>query len=186
MLKMTSGARPNTKIVIRGGTVKPIQEAEILKQQGNSYFVSLNYKEAIDCYSRCLERVAANDNEMRKIVLSNRAQSFLKLGKHREAELDADAALTIDSTHLKSLQRRGTARYYLGKLRESQRDLMRSLDQEANATIAGYLKKINEKMERIRFEAYEKLKRRCVVTDIDQEIREGKLLKVTITEINKD
>ena len=30
-LKGTSGARPNTKIVIKGGTMKPSSEAELLK-----------------------------------------------------------------------------------------------------------------------------------------------------------
>ena len=73
MLKLTSGARPNTKMVIRGGTVRHLAEAEILKQQGNSYFVSLEFSNAIDCYSRCLERIPENDYEMKKIVLSNRA-----------------------------------------------------------------------------------------------------------------
>ncbi len=43
MLKLTSGARPNTKMVVRGGTIKHNSEAEILKQQGNSYFVSLEF-----------------------------------------------------------------------------------------------------------------------------------------------
>lgn len=70
---MTSGARPNTKIVVKGGTVKYVAEAEILKQQGNSYFVSLDFSNAIDCYTRCLEKIPENDNEMKKIVLSNRA-----------------------------------------------------------------------------------------------------------------
>ena len=96
MLRLTSGARPNTKMVVRGGTVRHVQEAEILKQQGNSYFVSLDFINAIDCYTRCLDRIPENDLEMRKIVLSNRAQSYIKVNKYREAEKDADAALKID------------------------------------------------------------------------------------------
>ena len=103
MLKMTSGARPNTKMVVKGGTIKPNSEAEILKQQGNSYFVSLDYTNAIDCYTRCLEKVAHNELELKKIVLSNRAQSYLKVKKYKEAELDADRALLIDTQHLKSI-----------------------------------------------------------------------------------
>ena len=50
-MKLTSGAKPNTKLVIKGGTMKPNSEAEVLKQQGNSYFVSLEFEKAIDCYS---------------------------------------------------------------------------------------------------------------------------------------
>jgi tetratricopeptide (TPR) repeat protein len=79
-------------------------------------------------YSRCLAKLALNSNmtpqslEMQKIVLSNRSQSYLKLKRYQEAENDASDALILDSEHLKSLQRRGTARYYLGKLRQSAKD----------------------------------------------------------------
>jgi regulator of sirC expression with transglutaminase-like and TPR domain len=59
---------------------------------------------------------------MQKLVLSNRSQAYLKMKKYAEAESDADAALGFDSEHVKSLQRRGTARYYLGKLRVAMKD----------------------------------------------------------------
>ena len=70
---------------------------------------------------------------------------------------------------MKSLQRRGTARYYLGKLRESQRDLVASLHIESNSIVAGYLKKVSEKLEKIKFEAYEKMKRKSMFTNLDEE-----------------
>jgi hypothetical protein len=60
-------------MVIKGGTVKKNTKAEELKLQGNSYFTSLEYEKAIDSYSRCLEVVAVNDLELKKIVYSNRA-----------------------------------------------------------------------------------------------------------------
>jgi hypothetical protein len=41
--------------------------------------------------------------EMKKIVLSNRSQSYLKLRRYQEAENDADEALIIDPDHIKSL-----------------------------------------------------------------------------------
>ena len=59
---------------------------------------------------------------MRKIVLSNRAQSYIKTRKYREAEVDADQALSIDPGHIKSVQRRGTAKYYLNKYKEALKD----------------------------------------------------------------
>lgn len=54
MMKRSSGARPNTKIVIKGGTVKKNSMADQLKAQGNAFFMSLEYEKAIDCYTRCL------------------------------------------------------------------------------------------------------------------------------------
>lgn len=54
MMQRTSGARPNTKLVIKGGTVKNNSMADQLKQQGNAFFMSLEFEKAIDCYTRCL------------------------------------------------------------------------------------------------------------------------------------
>ena len=54
MMKRTSGARPGTKIVIKGGSVKKNSQADTLKAQGNAFFISLEYEKAIDCYNRCL------------------------------------------------------------------------------------------------------------------------------------
>lgn len=48
----------------------------------------------------------------------------MKLRRYAEAESDAEAALALDPEHVKSLQRRGTARYYLGKLRLAAKDFM--------------------------------------------------------------
>jgi hypothetical protein len=79
MMRLTSGAKPNTKIVIKGGTQALNADAEHLKSQGNSYFQSLDYQNAIDSYTRCLTRLALDNadtevsRDMRKIVLSNRA-----------------------------------------------------------------------------------------------------------------
>lgn len=103
MLRPTSGAQPNTRIVIKGGTRVSHADAEHLKSQGNSYFQSLEFSNAIDCYSRCLNSIGDDKPEMKTVVLSNRAQACLKLKRYLEAETDADAALSIDSGHLKSL-----------------------------------------------------------------------------------
>lgn len=49
MLKGTSGAKPNTKIVVKGGcTPTASSNIESLKKQGNTYFTSLDYEKAID------------------------------------------------------------------------------------------------------------------------------------------
>jgi hypothetical protein len=54
---------------------------------------------------------------MKKLVLSNRSQAYLKLKVHQKAYDDAHAALQIDYQHVKSLGRRGTAAYYLKKFK---------------------------------------------------------------------
>lgn len=73
MMKRTSGAKPNTKIVIKGGSIKKNSQADTLKAQGNAFFISLEYEKAIDCYARCLPQVPESDHALKCIVYSNRA-----------------------------------------------------------------------------------------------------------------
>ena len=57
MFKPTTGAAPNTSIVVKGARQQQISFAEECKLQGNAYFVSLDYSKAIECYSRCLKNI---------------------------------------------------------------------------------------------------------------------------------
>ena len=118
---------------------------------------------------------------MKKIVLSNRSQSYLKLRRYQEAEIDADQALMIDQEHLKSLQRRGTARFYLGKYRQSGKDFQKAQSINPSAQIAEYQKKVAEKMEKLKFELLEKMKRKGTASENDTQ---SDLIKVTVQEIN--
>jgi len=100
MMARTSGAKPNTNIVIKGGLRKQVSISEEFKMQGNSYFLSLEYGKAIDCYNKCVKAIEdfpsknlAADQEMKMVVLSNRAQAYLKLKIHQKAYDDANAAL---------------------------------------------------------------------------------------------
>ena len=133
MMAKTSGAAPNTTIVVKGGLRKPVSVAEEFKQQGNSYFVSLEYSKAIDCYTKCLKAIADfpgkpdADTEMKKLVLSNRAQAYIKLKVYSKAFEDAEAALALDPQHVKSVGRRGTAAYYLKKFKQARSDFMTGL-----------------------------------------------------------
>ena len=54
---------------------------------------------------------------MKKLVLSNRAQAYIKLKIFQKAYDDAHAALQIDHKHIKSIGRRGTAAFYLKKFK---------------------------------------------------------------------
>ena len=115
MFKPTSGAKPNTTIVVKGARQQQISYAEECKLQGNSFFVSLDYSKAIECYTRCLNNIdkgkdhqlIQNPQEMKKLVLSNRAQAYLKLKAYSKAYDDSNRAIQFDPTHVKSIGRRG-------------------------------------------------------------------------------
>lgn len=87
----------------------------------------------------------------------------------------------IDPEHLKSLQRRGTARFYLGKYRQSGKDFQKAQSITPSAQIAEYQKKVAEKMEKLKFELLEKMKRRGTASENDSQ---SDLIKVTVQEIN--
>jgi hypothetical protein len=63
-MQRTSGARPNTKLVIKGGTVKKSSQADFLKQQGNAFFLAHEYEKAIDSYTRCIPEIPESDHSM--------------------------------------------------------------------------------------------------------------------------
>jgi len=84
--------------------------------------------------------------EMRKLVLSNRAQSFLKLKKYEQAERDSAAALQLDPAHLKSMQRHATALFYLRRFKQAQSELDKVLQIEPSSALNEYLVKCKEKL----------------------------------------
>lgn len=195
MMKLTSGAKPNTQMVIKGGTQRLDSEAEELKKQGNSYFVSLEFRKAIDMYTKCLKAITDKDpKDMRMLVLSNKAQSYLKIKQYNEAERDADAALKLDPEHLKSISRRGQARFFLKKYKQALGDLMTVNQREPSKMITEYLKTTNDKLVEIKQEAYEKMRRRVRFTDYrgDQKVTDDNAedddacVIVPITEIHVD
>ena len=171
--------------------------AEEFKAQGNSYFVSLEYSNAIDCYSKsliALDEMLANPSsvqvadpkEFRKLVLSNRAQSYLKLKAYHKAFADADAALQLDPVHVKSLGRRGTACYYLDKFRQAKRDFVVALGLDPNnKQFREYLKKTDERLNKIRGEAYERMVRRATFTDLTELMTERDA-DLPLTELHLD
>lgn len=194
MMQRTSGAAPNTSIVVKGGLRKQVSLAEEFKTQGNSYFVSLEYSKAIDCYTRCLKAIEdfptqnrAADFEMKKIVLSNRSQAYIKMKVFQKAFDDANAALQIDYVHTKSVGRRGTAAYYLKNFKQAKLDFLQGLQLEPqNTQFAEYLKKTLEKLQQIRNEAYERMSRRVVFTDFTQVGFDEHCTIVSLTELHLD
>jgi len=88
---------------------------------------------------------------MKKLVLSNRSQAYLKLKAHAKAFDDANRAVQIDPTHVKSIGRRGTASYYLGNVKQAKFDFLNALQLEPeNLGFIEYIKKANEKLERLK------------------------------------
>jgi tetratricopeptide (TPR) repeat protein len=101
---------------------KPRRSTEDLeteeRSRGNECFKVGDYEGAVKSYTRCL-----GINSRSGVAFSNRSMAYLKLKEFLHAEKDASSAIDIDPTHVKSYQRRSSARVSLGKLRAALKDL---------------------------------------------------------------
>lgn len=124
---------------------------------------------------------------MRKLTLSNRAQAYLKLKAYAKAFDDADEALKIDKTHCKSLGRRGTAHYYLGRVKLAKIDFISAIKSDPeNIGFINYIKKCDERLMKIKSEALEKIERRIMFTDLEEVGFDEHSQRVPIVELHLD
>uniref|UniRef100_A0A383V547 RNA-polymerase II-associated protein 3-like C-terminal domain-containing protein n=1 Tax=Tetradesmus obliquus TaxID=3088 RepID=A0A383V547_TETOB len=108
----------------------PAAEATALKDRGNKLFQAGYYDDAVGCYTQSIALKPTS------LSYANRAMARLKLGQPAEAEQDCTAALQLDSSYIKALHRRGTARRQLGRLLEAAVDFEEALRLEpGNATV---------------------------------------------------
>jgi serine/threonine-protein phosphatase 5 len=91
-----------------------------LKDKGNKALMGGHHVEAIGFYSEALE-LLGEDNP-NAIILSNRAQAFIKVENYGLAISDATLAIEIDASYPKAYYRRGTAEFALNKPKQARKD----------------------------------------------------------------
>jgi len=101
------------------------------KELGNKHVQNKEFKDAITCYSECIEIFPDEVT-----CYTNRALCFLKLNQFRNAESDASRALAIQDDNVKALFRRALARKGLEKYEEGIKDLMNLLEIDKSNTAA--------------------------------------------------
>lgn len=109
-------------IIVFNTTIKhfPILMSSLinLKEKGNSYFAAGSYKEAINCYSEAINKFGID-----AVILSNRAQCWIKLSNWQKAREDAELGLMQNCAsrlRVKLLFRKGLALRALGKELEAE------------------------------------------------------------------
>ncbi|GAA5973994.1 hypothetical protein JCM11641_008202 [Rhodosporidiobolus odoratus] len=80
-----------------------------LKARGNKLYSSKQYEEAVAYYSKAIEC------EEQAVFYSNRAACYTNLNQQEKVVEDCTSALRLDSSYIKALNRRATAREQLGK-----------------------------------------------------------------------
>mmetsp|Transcript_7183 Transcript_7183/g.10507 ORF Transcript_7183/g.10507 Transcript_7183/m.10507 type:complete len:511 (+) Transcript_7183:198-1730(+) len=89
-----------------------------LKGLGNKALVAGNYTEAIGFYSEALDLLDSPN----AIILSNRAQAYIKLENYGLAKADGTLAIEADPSYPKAYYRRGTAEFALNKPKAARKD----------------------------------------------------------------
>ena len=121
---------------------RPTEDLESEERaRGNEFFKKGDYATAAKSYTRCL-----GINSRSGVALSNRAMCNLKMKDWLSAEKDASRALELDPTHVKSFQRRSTARLALGKMRAALRDLMEAEKLGGSKGLSVEIRKAKEAM----------------------------------------
>ena len=133
-------------------STSPRGEAEAAKARGNESFARGEFERAREAYTEALARVGAEERRKRDpdgsfvdrssvdaddggradvdvlaaACFANRAACLTRLGKHREAIEDCDAALEIDPAYVKVYVRRASAREAVGELEGALEDYERA------------------------------------------------------------
>ncbi|XP_004604756.2 tetratricopeptide repeat protein 12 [Sorex araneus] len=97
--------------------------ADALKEKGNEAFVKGDYKAAILCYSEGLEKL----KDM-KVLYTNRAQAYIKLGDYEKAVTDCDWALKCDEKCTKAYFHMGKAHMALKNYNQSRECFQKILE----------------------------------------------------------
>ncbi|DAZ94163.1 TPA: hypothetical protein N0F65_008255 [Lagenidium giganteum] len=114
--------------------------AEKLKENGNKLYKKKQYETAIKTYMQALEKAPFNE-----AVLTNIAQSYLRLTKLEDSIEFSSRALFVNPKHVKALSRRAQALYEKNEWELASRDIKQALAiepgnndlQEQHARIVG-------------------------------------------------
>jgi import receptor subunit TOM70 len=117
-------------------------KAMTFKTKGNSAYQQRQFVKAVDYYTRAIEVAATAD----PIFYSNRAASYINFSPPRYDLVveDCDAALKLDPTYVKALNRRAIALENLDRFEEALRDFTAAtiLDKFQNETAAQAVERV--------------------------------------------
>lgn len=118
---------------------KGLTESEILKLEGNEFFKRGKIQEAIDKYTKALDRCKGDDektNAIRADIYANRAACNVQLYEPEKVRDDCNAALHLQPNHVKALLRRGQALESLEKYKLALADFELALRLDSGNTMA--------------------------------------------------
>ncbi|KAH9931611.1 protein prenylyltransferase [Epithele typhae] len=113
---------------------KRIKDVERLKDEGNVAFKTGRLDDAVARYGDALERIGSDSREgdggpLRALLLSNRATTLVKLGRHQDALADTEASLVLNATNFKALRTRARIHLHLEEYDNAIADFKSAIEQ---------------------------------------------------------
>lgn len=121
-----AGEEPNVQF--EPAEENPLKKALAYKAEGNKYFKSGKYAEAIKCYDSAIEICPKDKKLDLSTFYQNRAAAYEQMKEYEEVKNDCTLALSLNPKYVKALQRRA-------KACELTKDLQRSLEDVTAACI---------------------------------------------------
>ncbi|XP_071094607.1 tetratricopeptide repeat protein 12-like [Haliotis cracherodii] len=151
------------------------KEALAIKERGNAEFKAGSYDKALELYSQAIEKVRDST-----ALYTNRAQTYIKLGRFKEALTDCDWALRVSPACLKAYIHAGRAHLGLQQYAKARDFYRQALEQDPKkkSIIEEYLSEV----ERAEQTAQEEKTAHDLFESGDSSVRG---LVETLTKVNK-
>uniref|UniRef100_A0A7S1AWI7 Uncharacterized protein n=1 Tax=Noctiluca scintillans TaxID=2966 RepID=A0A7S1AWI7_NOCSC len=109
-----------------------LEQARVLKGQGNEFFRSGQLHDAREAYSEALHLMPSEEKTDRAVLFANRAACFQKMERWDETVADCKSAVDLDPAYTKAYCRRSVAFEALGKWHDALEDLNKAIELDAS------------------------------------------------------
>ncbi|KAJ4429814.1 hypothetical protein ANN_22018, partial [Periplaneta americana] len=116
-----AGDEPNVQF--EPAEENPLKKALAYKAEGNKYFKSGKYPEAIQCYDSAIQICPKDKKLDLSTFYQNRAAAYEQMKKYEEVRNDCTEALKLNPKYVKALQRRAKACEVMKDLQQSLEDV---------------------------------------------------------------
>ncbi|EGI60834.1 Mitochondrial import receptor subunit TOM70 [Acromyrmex echinatior] len=115
--------QPSKVFSLVAETETPIQRALKYKNEGNVYFKTKKYNEAIAEYTKAIDICPKENKDELAIFYQNRAAAYEQLKKYSSVKADCTKALELNPKYIKALLRRARVLEQMGDLEAALKDM---------------------------------------------------------------
>eukprot|EP01084_Bolivina_argentea_P096755 173935_1 len=108
-------------------------DAEICKEEGNTFMKQKKYQQAVDSYTKSIHL-----NPKNAVYYSNRAAAYIFLEDYKNAIIDSNISMQINPNYIKAYIRAGSARFKIGQYKKAYESYSKALTKLNMSDIDNY------------------------------------------------